>query len=81
MVVAAPEIILFTIAEAAEFLRLSEASVYRRCESGELRAIRLGGGLRAPIRIAAEELERYLRDGAATEHDRARPSTKADGAR
>ena len=96
-VIAAPEDQLFTVDEVAERLRLHPDSVYRRVETGELRAVRLGAGLRAPIRIAAEELERYLhggaltehdhlvhdhlRGGAATEHDRARPSTKADGAR
>ena len=61
MVSAAPEITLLTVEETAELLRLSTASVYRRVEEGELRAVRLGAGLRAPIRISSEELHRYLR--------------------
>ena len=61
MVMAAPEISpLFTVEEAARFLRLSETSVYRRVEAGELQAVRLGSGLRAPIRFSGEELERYV---------------------
>jgi len=72
VVSAVPEITLLKVEEAARLLRLSAASVYRRVETGELRAVRLGSGPCAPVRIEAEELERYLHGGALT---RARPST------
>ena len=54
---------LITVEEAARLLRLSTASVYRRVEAGELRAVRLGRRPRAPIRFRGEALESYLRGG------------------
>ncbi len=66
MAAAAPEISLLTVAEAAEFLRVSPITVYRRVEAGELPAVRVGSGPRAPVRIASDELMRYVGRGAET---------------
>ena len=51
---------LFTVDEVAQTLRLAPRSVYERISSGELAAIRLGSGPKAPIRVSAEELDRYV---------------------
>ena len=56
----APRVALFTVPEVAGALRLTPKAVYNRVESGELRAVRLGSGPRAPVRIPASELARYL---------------------
>lgn len=45
--------------EAADALRVSVHTIYRKVASGELRALRLGEGQRAPIRIPAEDLARF----------------------
>jgi len=47
---------LMSIAEAADFLRVSQKTVRRRIASGELRASRVG----SQWRIRAEELDAYL---------------------
>jgi excisionase family DNA binding protein len=52
---------LLTVDEVAERLRISKSSVYRRIESGELPAVRLGTHARAPLRVDAHELGRWLR--------------------
>jgi excisionase family DNA binding protein len=51
---------LLTVAQAASVLQLTPISVYRRCERGELECVRLGAGLRAPVRIRRDDLEAYL---------------------
>jgi excisionase family DNA binding protein len=48
--------------EAADALRVSVHTIYRKVASGELRALRLGEGERAPIRIDAADLARFPRD-------------------
>ena len=50
---------LLRIPEAAERLNVSRASVYRWITEGRLPAVRLGGR-GAPLRIAEDELERWL---------------------
>jgi excisionase family DNA binding protein len=50
-------------AEVAERLDVSVATIYRLVDRGELRAIRLGGGPSARLRIAPAELERFLDNG------------------
>jgi excisionase family DNA binding protein len=51
---------LYTVDEVAETLRLAPRSVYDRISSGELTAVRLGTGPKAPIRVRAEDLDRYV---------------------
>jgi excisionase family DNA binding protein len=51
---------LLTVGEVAERLKVSRWSVYRRVEAGELPAVRLGSGPRAPIRVDERELEAWL---------------------
>jgi excisionase family DNA binding protein len=51
---------LYTVDEVAETLRLRSHAVYERIASGELPALRLGSGRRAPIRVRAEDLDRYV---------------------
>ena len=48
-----------TVAEVAERLRVSEKTVRRLIAAGLLPAVRLGGP-RTAIRVAADELERWL---------------------
>lgn len=43
--------------EASEILRVSRGHVYRMVERGDLRAIRLGHGPKAHLRIPADQLE------------------------
>jgi bifunctional non-homologous end joining protein LigD len=52
---------LYTVDETADVLRLGRRSVYGRIASGELDAVRLGSGPKAPIRVTAEDLERYVK--------------------
>jgi excisionase family DNA binding protein len=51
---------LLTMSEVAEALRQSRQSVYRHVQRGELRALQIGSGPKAPLRIRAGELERFL---------------------
>jgi excisionase family DNA binding protein len=51
-----------TVRQAARFLQVDEASVYRWIQAGKLRAYRLGG---TSIRIAQEQLNEFL-EGAET---------------
>lgn len=51
------EKLLYTIQEAAEALAMSEATLYRKLRSGEIRAVRDG---RRFTRIAREDLEAYI---------------------
>jgi excisionase family DNA binding protein len=51
---------VLTVAQVANALQVSEATVYRRVAEGDLRAVRTGHGRFAGIRIPVAELERYL---------------------
>lgn len=51
---------LLTVDETAKLLDLSRVTVYRRVERGELEAVHLGDGPKAPIRIPADSLATYL---------------------
>jgi excisionase family DNA binding protein len=53
---------LLTVPEVAEDLRVSVKTVRRRIEAGELPAVRIGSGTRAPVRVDAAELGEWLRD-------------------
>lgn len=57
----APEITWVTVAEAAEVMRVSKMTVYRLIQAQELRAARIGRSLR----IARNDLEKYLREAQA----------------
>ena len=50
---------VFTIEEAAEFLRLSPGYVQKLIQSGELKSFRIG--IRA-VRISMEQIEEYLKN-------------------
>jgi excisionase family DNA binding protein len=50
---------LLTVKEAADAIRVSKDSIYRRIESGELPARRIGR--HGPLRIERDELDRLLR--------------------
>jgi excisionase family DNA binding protein len=50
--------VLLTVREAATRLRTSKATVYKLCELGQLRSMRVSTNA---IRIAEEELVRFLR--------------------
>jgi len=52
---------LLTVPEVAERLRLSVWTIYRKVESGEIPAIRLGETKRSPIRVDERELGEWLR--------------------
>ena len=51
---------LLKVPEVAERLRVSVWSVYRLVEGGQLPAVRVGSGPRAPIRVSEAELEAWL---------------------
>ena len=51
---------LLTIKEVAGTLRQSERTVREKVADGTLQAIRIGSGPRAPLRIDAGELNRFL---------------------
>jgi excisionase family DNA binding protein len=55
---------LLTPAETAHLLRVSRRWVYRRASSGELPAVRLGDGPRAPLRIHRHDIAALLHDAA-----------------
>lgn len=52
---------LLTVREVAERLRVSRWTVYRKVESGEIPAVRLGEGKQSPVRIDPAELDEWLR--------------------
>jgi excisionase family DNA binding protein len=52
---------LLTVDEAARALRVTRGTLYRKIQTGQVRAVRLGTGEKAPIRIEEGELERYTR--------------------
>ena len=51
---------LLTVRETAEVIRQSEWSVRQKIGRGELPALRVGVGPRAPFRILRADLERWL---------------------
>jgi excisionase family DNA binding protein len=51
---------LLTIEETAARLRQSPATVRRKIREGQLPAIRVGSGPRAPFRVNPVELEQWL---------------------
>ena len=60
---------LLTVPEVADRLRVSVKTVRRRIESGELPAVRIGTGVRAPVRVDGDALEEFLRPVARSEAD------------
>lgn len=64
-----------TVADAAEQAKVSAWTIYRACELGELRHVRLGG--RRAIRLTREALDDWL-----LQHERAAiaPATNTAGA-
>jgi excisionase family DNA binding protein len=55
---------LYTVAETAKILNVSEKTVRRLIEDELLRAIsfRRGDGLRGPVRVTPADLEDFIRD-------------------
>jgi excisionase family DNA binding protein len=51
---------LLTVAEVALRLRQSERTVRDKIASGQLPAVKIGTGPRAPIRVDRAELEQWL---------------------
>ena len=51
---------LLTVSEAALRLRQSERTVRDKIAAGQLPAVRIGQGPRAPIHVDAAELERFV---------------------
>jgi len=51
---------LLTVRETAEVLRQSEWSVRQKIGRGEIPAVRVGVGPKAPLRVLRSELERWL---------------------
>ena len=51
---------LLTVDEVAEQLRVSPQTVYRRIGAGELEALQIGSGPKAPIRVRAGAVARFL---------------------
>lgn len=52
---------LLTVREVAERLQVSLWTAYRKVESGEIPAIKLGTAKRSPVRIDERELEHWLK--------------------
>lgn len=50
-----------TVAEVADMLRVSNMTVYRLVNAGAMKAVRIGKS----YRITEEEVDRYLKEGAA----------------
>jgi excisionase family DNA binding protein len=51
---------LLRVDQVARRLGCSQQTVYRRVSTGQLRALRLGSGKKAPIRVDSVELERWI---------------------
>lgn len=60
--------VLFTVAEAAEHLRLSQAAIYEMVRRGQLPAVRVGPR-KGAIRIRASDLESCLEPVSAEVHE------------
>jgi len=65
---------LLTVPEVADRLGVSTRTVRRRIESGELAAVRLGSGPRAPIRIERGKLDAWLSGHSLASGSRAHPA-------
>lgn len=61
-----PEDELLTVAECAQALRVSVATVYRAVRRGEIRAVKPTGRKHGALRIAASELDRLLEPSTTT---------------
>jgi hypothetical protein len=64
--------ILWTARDLALRWRLSEKSIHRRALAGEIPALRLGAGPRAPVRFVPEQIEAYEKRQAVRRAGRAR---------
>ena len=62
---------LLTVAEAAVELRQHPNTIRRKIAEGLIPAVRLGRGPRAPLRVRADSLDRFLRERADTGQDEA----------
>lgn len=51
---------LLKVSEVAVLLRQSERTIRDKIAAGDLAAVRIGSGPRAPIRVDAGELERFI---------------------
>ena len=51
---------LLTVAEVADRLGLHHKTVRRLIHAGELPGIKLGRGIKSPLRVPADELSRWL---------------------
>jgi excisionase family DNA binding protein len=51
---------LLKVGQVAERLQISPWSVYRLVARGDLPAVKVGTGPRAPIRVDADELDAFL---------------------
>jgi excisionase family DNA binding protein len=51
---------LLTVAEVARRLRQSERTVRDKIHSGQLPAVKIGTGPRAPLRVSTAELEAWI---------------------
>jgi excisionase family DNA binding protein len=54
---------LMRVSQVATYLDVDEHSVYRWISNKTLPAVRLGAGPKAAIRVAASDLELFLRGG------------------
>lgn len=57
-----PEVRFLTVAEVAEFMRVSKMTVYRMVHAGELPAIRFGRSFRVPESAVADAMQRPVAD-------------------
>jgi len=51
---------LFTVPEAASWLRVSRSTVYRLIADGELRAVNIGLGRQSKTRVRVDDLASYI---------------------
>jgi excisionase family DNA binding protein len=58
----APDVRFLTVAEVAEFMRVSKMTVYRLIHAGELPAIRFGRSYRVPESAVADAVQRPIAD-------------------
>jgi excisionase family DNA binding protein len=65
---------LLTVAEVARRLQQSERTVRDKINSGQLPAVKIGTGPRAPIRVDRAELEQWLESSHVTPAERRAPA-------
>ena len=68
---------LLTIGEVALLLRQSPRSVRDKINAGQLPAVRIGTGPRAPLRVDRAEIEAWLERGRVDPHERRAPEGAA----